>query len=223
MLFAAGFGTRMQHLTADQPKPMIKVAGKPLVDHALVLAQAIRPKVIVANLHYKPHALQDHLTRQGVTTVLETPDILDTGGGLRNAMPALGPGPVFTLNTDAVWFGPNPLKWLLSAWRPERMDALLLCVPLTRAIGRKGQGDFDIGQDGALTRGKSAVYVGAQIISTDRLNSVPNKAFSLNLIWNQMQQNGRLFGLSYPGKWCDVGHPEGIEMAEDMLADQTDV
>ena len=120
LLFAAGFGTRMKHLTKDRPKPMVTVAGRPLIDHALALAQDISPPTVVANLHYKPETLKAHLIPLGVKTILEEPDILETGGGLRNALPLLGAGPVITMNTDAIWRGPNPLWLLLDAWDPER-------------------------------------------------------------------------------------------------------
>ncbi|WP_425044890.1 nucleotidyltransferase family protein [Primorskyibacter sp. S87] len=218
MLFAAGFGTRMKPLTDSLPKPMIKVAGKPLIDHALDLVSAISPRVTVANLHYLPQPLVDHLEPKGVALSLESPDILDTGGGLRQALPMLGDGPVLTVNTDAVWAGPNPLVALRAAWDPDKMDALLTCIPLERTVGRSGGGDFRIDQSGRLTRGGEMVYGGVQIIRTERLLNVPDKAFSLNRVWNDMHQEGRLFGLSYPGTWCDVGHPGGIALAENMLS-----
>lgn len=218
MLFAAGFGSRMRPLTDDRPKPMIEVAGKPLVDHALDQITDIAPTQIVANLHYKPQMLADHLGVRGIRTIEETPQILDTGGGLRNALPLLGPDPVFTLNTDAVWKGPSPLSILRTAWEPERMDALLICVPVAQSHGHHGQGDFDLARDGALNRGHSHVYGGAQIIKTQRLAEIPETVFSLNLLWDLMKADGRLFGASYPGHWCDVGHPGGIAVAEALLA-----
>ena len=217
MLFAAGFGTRMGALTADRPKPLIEVAGQPLIDHALALADGFGPLRRVANAHYRADQLAAHLDGRDVALSREEPEILDTGGGLRAALPLLGPDPVFALNTDAVWSGPNPLRLLAEAWDPERMDALLLCVPVARAIGRKGGGDFTVGTDGRLSRGGDAVYTGAQIIRTDGLASVPEPVFSLNLLWNAMATENRLYGLPYPGQWCDVGHPEGITLAEDML------
>ncbi len=218
MMFAAGFGTRMKHLTKDQPKPMIPVAGKPLVDYALDIAQAAGCDPIVANLHYRPDVLADRLKERGAVTILEQPDILETGGGLRNALPLLGAGPVFTTNTDAIWSGPNPLTQLAAAWQPERMDALLMCIPIANAVGYAGLGDFTMAADGQLNRGAGVVYCGAQIIKTERLAQINEDAFSLNLIWDQMLKDQRLFGLSYPGKWCDVGHPEGVTLAENMLA-----
>ena len=215
MLFAAGFGTRMKALTKDQPKPMIKVAGKALVDHALDLTRGTRR--VVANLHYKPHKLQYHLEVQGVETLIEAPDILDTGGGLRNALPLLGDGPVFTMNSDAIWAGPNPLHLLQDNWDPAKMDALLVCVPTAQVVGHAGSGDFTLSEDGTLSRGPGVVYGGIQIIKTDLLDQIPKPAFSLNVVWDMMQAEGRLCGLRYPGEWCDVGHPDGITLAEDML------
>lgn len=218
MLFAAGFGTRMGDLTKDRPKPLVEVAGRPLIDHALSIIKEAGIGNIVVNLHYKPELLERHLTDKGVVTIREEPDILDTGGGLRNALPLLGDGSVITCNSDAVWSGPNPVELLISAWEPERMDALLICIPIDRVHGRKGPGDFTIEPGGQLTRGGSAVYGGVQVLKTDLLADVSETAFSLNIIWNRMAEKNRLFGLTYPGRWCDVGHPGGISEAEAMLA-----
>lgn len=222
MMFAAGFGTRMGALTQTLPKPMIQVAGKPLIDHALHLAKAEGCTNIVANLHYRPEILQAYLTPQGVQTVLEHPDILETGGGLRNALPLLGTAPVVTMNTDAVWSGPNPVALLREHWNPDRMDALLMCVPAGQTLGYVGQGDFTLAQDGVLRRGPGHVYGGIQITKTDLLSEIDEKVFSLNELWDRMLAKNRLFGLSYSGVWCDVGHPAGISQAEEML-EQADV
>lgn len=215
MLFAAGFGTRMGALTKDRPKPLIEVAGKPLLEHALEFTDKIPSRVV--NAHYHADQIEAYAENRDLIVSTERPDILDTGGGLRHALPLLGDGPTFTLNTDAVWHGPNPLDLLKSAWNPDVMDALLLCVPLQNAIGRKGGGDFALTKDNRLIRKGDLVYTGAQITKTEGLQHIPDAVFSLNLLWNQMAENGRLHGLTYPGKWCDVGHPDGIAMAEDMV------
>ncbi|KIC20665.1 nucleotidyltransferase [Leisingera sp. ANG-Vp] len=218
MLFAAGFGTRMRELTRDKPKPMIDVAGRPLISHALELAKAIQPARIAANLHYKPESLKALLEPENVQISLESPEILDTGGGLRYALPLLGDGPVFTMNTDAIWKGPNPLQLALEAWDPDRMDALLVCVPLERAVGRTGGGDFSADAEGRISRGGNLVYGGVQILKTDGLHQVEEQVFSLNVLWNKMAADNRLFALEYPGRWCDVGRPEGITLAEELIA-----
>jgi len=219
MLFAAGFGTRMGALTKTRPKPLIEVASRPLIDHTLDLVDDLRPDRVVANLHYLPDQLEAHLAPRNVLISREEPDILETGGGLRAALPLLGSGPVFTLNTDAIWSGPNPLTLLRAAWDPDRMDALLMCVPTGQTIGHAGAGDFTADEAGRIIRGPGLTYGGAQIMKTEGLMAVPEKAFSLNLLWNRMQKQGRLFALSYPGRWCDVGRPEGIALAEGLIAD----
>lgn len=214
MLFAAGFGTRMAPLTNSLPKPLIPVAGLPLLDHALKLTEGLSTRVV--NAHYRADQIVAHLAGTDVHVSVEKPQILDTGGGLKRALPILGGGPVFTLNTDAVWHGPNPLQLLHDAWNPDAMDALLLCVPLSNAVGRKGGGDFTL-TDGALHWGGDMVYTGAQIVKTEALAHIEDEAFSLHKLWHEAEAKCRFCGLSYPGLWCDVGHPGGITLAEEML------
>ncbi len=219
MLFAAGFGTRMGEMTKNRPKPLIKVSGRPLVDHALDLVAELRPARTVANVHYLADQMVAHLAATDVQISHEKPDILETGGGLRAALPLLGKDPVFTLNTDAIWAGPNPLRLLRDAWNPDQMDALLMCIPVAQAIGHSGQGDFTRDVSGRITRGPGLIYGGAQIVKTDGLHDIPDTAFSLNLLWDRMHENDGLYALEYPGRWCDVGRHEGIALAEGLIAD----
>ncbi|WP_128255082.1 nucleotidyltransferase family protein [Falsirhodobacter deserti] len=213
MLFAAGLGTRMGALTADCPKPMINVAGRPLIDHALSVARDAGVRRIVVNTHYLPDRITAYLPPD--IAVSHEPDLLETGGGLRAALPLLGEGPVMTLNTDAVWTGVNPLTQLMNAWDPERMDALLLLLPASRATGYRGSGDFHLGVP--LARGGDHAYLGAQILKPGGLNGIAQRAFSLNVLWDRMIGEGRLHGIVHDGGWCDVGRPESIPMAEALL------
>lgn len=217
MIFAAGRGTRMGVMTKDRPKPLIQVAGRALIDHAIALTDAMGPLTRVVNTHYMAAMLRVHLAGQDVLFSDEPDLLLETGGGLRHALPLLGEKPVFTLNSDAIWRGPNPLTMLASAWDPVRMEALLMLLPPVAAIGHTGSGDFRMDTDGRLTRGPGLVYSGAQIIRTDTLADVPQQVFSLNLLWDQMAARGGLFGLIYPGAWCDVGRPESIPLATALL------
>lgn len=219
MLFAAGFGTRMRHLVLDRPKPLIEVGRQTLLDRSLDLVGEIDASTTVVNAHYKAQMIVDHLAGRDVRTVIEAPDILDTGGGLKNALPLLGDAPVMTLNTDAVWSGPNPLSLLRNAWKPDDMDGLLMCVPIVRAMSHLGQGDFTPSRSGHITRGPGVVYGGAQIIKTDMLAEITDISFSLNVLWDKMIAKNRLSMVEYPGKWCDVGHPDGIVDAERLLRD----
>jgi len=216
MLFAAGKGTRMGDLTKDRPKPMVEVAGKPLIDHALQIANAADVGPIVVNLHYLPQLLKAHLSGQGIVFSDETDGLLETGGGLRKALPLLCSNPVLTMNTDAVWNGPNPIETLKNAWQPQ-MEALLLLVKKQNVSGHLGAGDFGINAEGRLHRAPELIYTGVQIIRTDVLSEITEDAFSMNLAWDIIAKRNGLFGAVYDGKWCDVGQPSSIPLAEAML------
>jgi len=219
MIFAAGFGTRMGPLTADRPKPLLRVGGRALLDHAVAPLMQAGVKTIAVNAHYKAEMIADHLQgTPGAHLIREDGEILETGGGLRNALPVLGTGPVFTMNSDAVWTDQNPAQELLNVWQPQQMGALLLLVPKDRATGYQGDGDFGLSDDGMLRRGGPFVYTGAQILHTDGLHDISDTAFSLNRLWDDMLATGRLFGTVHSGGWCDVGRPEGIDLANAMLA-----
>jgi MurNAc alpha-1-phosphate uridylyltransferase len=221
MILAAGFGMRMGDLVANRPKPMIEVSGRPLIDHALAQIQQVPISQTVVNGHHFADQLGQHLAGWPKTTFLkEMPDILDSGGAVKNALGILGAGPIFTLNSDAVWTGAAALQELQQAWRPDDMDALLLLVPRVDAVGRLGPGDFEMAQDGRITlrkRPESLVYTGAQILNGDLLLPYPEGAFSMHRVWDEIAMAGRLFGVMHHGKWADVGHPEGIALAEEML------
>lgn len=219
MLFAAGKGTRMAPLTDVTPKPLIPVAGRPLLDHALALAREGGARRIVVNIHHLGQQIADHLAGGDVLISDESDALLETGGGLRRALPLLGNGPVLTLNPDVVWTGPNPVAALRDAWDGSRMDALLMLVPVDRARGRVGGGDFALAASGRILRGGPLVYTGCQIIRTDRLADIAEDAFSLNRLWDLLIAEGRVFGLVHPGGWCDVGRPDCIALAEAMLAE----
>ncbi len=225
LIFAAGFGTRMGALTADRPKPLIPVAGRPLIDHALAVAHAAGVRRPVVNLHYRADQLEAHLRGAAVDFSHELGQILETGAGLRAALPLLGDGPVMLLNSDAIWTGDNPLSELTAAWDAARMDALLLLLPVAEVASHGQVSDFRLGADGRITRAKGAVghvYLGASMINPDRLLHISDEVFSLNRPWDDIIADGRAFGLVHRGGWCDVGTPEGIVAAESLLKAASD-
>lgn len=219
MVLAAGFGTRMGALTKTRPKPMIEVAGKPLLDHALDRAHQGGAERIVVNTHYLADQIISHLEdRSGVTVLHETPEILDSGGGVFNALPHLGQAPFWVMNSDNVWSGPNPLQQLAQAWDPALMDGLMLLVPLSRTIGRDHADGLSMSQSGALEFASSdLVYTGAQILSPAVFNACSGGAFPIRPLWEDLARQGRLHGILYDGHWADVGQPSGIALAEAML------
>lgn len=225
LVFAAGFGTRMRHLTKETPKPLIQLMGKPMIDHALSILSDAGIKSIYVNTHYFADQLEDHLSSfPFVTPVREEPNILETGGGLKNALPLIGAAPVFTVTCDTIWFGENPATQLADAWNPDTMDGLMLLIPAPDTMGYSGNGDFFLRDQNQLCwRGahKTAPYIysGIQIIKTDLLQEITESSFPIKLLWDKMITQGRLCGAIYSGKWADVGNPEGIALAERHAAD----
>jgi N-acetyl-alpha-D-muramate 1-phosphate uridylyltransferase len=226
MVFAAGFGTRMGALTADQPKPLLQVGGRSLIHRALALGQQAGCAPVAVNLHYRGDQLARHLHGHDLHLCWEHDAILETGGGLKQALPQLGQGPVMTLNPDAVWQGPNPLQVLAQGWN-DAMAGLLLVAPPSAVHGRAGPADFLMAADGRLTRARGAmqgvVYLGAQILTRGPVLAQPDRAFSLNKVWDVLIAEGRLFGTTYTGAWCDVGTPQGLALARSMAGEGGDV
>ncbi|NDV02801.1 nucleotidyltransferase family protein [Pseudoroseicyclus sp. CLL3-39] len=216
MILAAGRGTRMGPLTESRPKPLIEVAGRPLIEHALALTEPLMPLTRVVNLHYRGAQIRAHLGDRVVYS--EEPELLESGGGLRAALPLLGPAPCFVLNADAAWERQTALAELAATWDAERMDALLLLIPRANATGHPGKGDFDLAADGRITRGTGYIYPGAHITRTEGLAGIPEAAFSLNVLWDRMIAAGRLYGLVHHGGWVDVGQPGSLPLAEELLA-----
>ena len=212
MIFAAGFGTRMGDLTQSTPKPMLPLRGKPMIDHTLEIAKKAELEAIFANTHYLNDQIAPHLESRGVTVLHETPDILDTGGGLKAARARLS-SPTLTLNPDYDWSGPNPLAHLLEHWRDD-MEALLLLVPPNRAKNRTGSGDFTL-NEGIPTRGGEMIYTGAQLIRTERLADISDNVFSLNTYWDHLASTGDLHGTIYPGTWTDIGTKQALIRANE--------
>lgn len=231
MIMAAGLGKRMRPLTASRPKPLVPVAGKPLIDWSLDrLVEAGIGKAVV-NVHYLADALEAHLAQYGrrqpaLSLALsdERSLLLETGGGMVKAAPLL-PDPFFCLNSDNVWLdGPrNVFVELSSAWDPDRMDALLLVVRHPAAHNYEGRGDFHLDPLGLISRrrpGRVApyIYTGIQLVSHRLLRDAPAGPFSTNLVWSRAIEEGRLFGWVHTGEWFEVGTPAAIGPTEALLS-----
>ena len=228
MVMAAGLGKRMRPLTATRPKPLVEVAGRALLDHVLDRLRAAGVERIVVNVHYLADALEAHLKShaQGLDVAVsdERGVLLETGGGLKRALPLIDCDPFLAVNSDNLWVdGPtDTLKLLASHWRPDAMDALLLLVPQARASNHGGIGDFHMDSAGRLrrrTRGKVApfVFTGIQMMTKRLLDDAPDGPFSTNLLWDRAIAEGRCFGVVHQGLWFDVGTPGAIRATEQAL------
>lgn len=224
MVLAAGLGLRMRPITETMPKPLVRVAGKPLLDHVLdKLAEAGVADAVV-NVHYLPDQIINHVAGRSapkVTISDERDQVLGTGGAVVKALPLLGTAPFFHLNADTMWIdGAQPnLKRLADTFDPARMDILLLMAPTANSIGYSGRGDFAMTPDGTLRKRKELevvpfVYAGVAILSPQLFNDAPAGEFSLTDIFDRVGERGRLFGLRMEGVWMHVGTPEAIAAAE---------
>ena len=228
MVMAAGLGKRMRPLTATQPKPLVRVAGKALIDYSLDhLANAGVGKVVV-NVHYLGDALEAHLgaRKRGPDVALsdERDLLLETGGGMVRAAGQL-PDPFFCLNSDNIWLdGPRDVfSELSAAWNDAEMDALLLVVSHARAHNYSGKGDFHLDPLGRISRrrpGRIApyIYTGIQLVSHRLLRDAPDGPFSTNVLWSRAIEEGRLYGIAHTGLWFEVGEPWAIPRTEAILA-----
>lgn len=226
MVMAAGLGKRMRPLTATQPKPLVRVAGKPLIDHALDRLADAGVAYAVVNVHYLADSLEAHLGARKAPKVAISDErelLLETGGGMKKALPHL-PDPFFCLNADNIWLdGPqSAFADLSTAWDAKRMDALLLVVPHSRAENFTGKGDFHMDAVGRLSRRRSGriapfIYTGIQLVSHRLLRDAPEGRFGTMQLWERAIGEGRLFGTSFTGRWFEVGTPDSIRPTEEAL------
>jgi len=228
MLLAAGRGTRLGALGTTQPKPLVRVGGRALIDHALDEIAAAGVMRAVINIHHLPDQMRAHLAARGGAPAIaisdETDALLETGGGVVKALPLLSDDVFFVLNSDVVRPAPSrALPRLADAWDTARMEVLLLIQPRDRAIGFDGAGDYRMDGDGRLHwRGSVPdapfVYAGAAICHRRVFAGAPAGAFSLKRLFDAAEAAGRLHGLAHEGAWLHVGTPDGIVAADAALA-----
>jgi N-acetyl-alpha-D-muramate 1-phosphate uridylyltransferase len=234
MVLAAGLGTRMRPLTDDRPKALVEVAGKPLIDHMLDRLAAAGVETAVVNVHAFADRLEAHLKDRAAKGLAprivisdERPQALETGGGLKQALPLLGDGPVWVANIDSVWIetGIPALEAMAGAWDPAQMDVSLMLAPTATSLGFHDSGDVFLEDDGAV-RFKAAgetgpfVYVGVHICDPRITADGPEGPFSLTPIWRRLATDHRVHGVAPDGLWMHVGDPDAKLAAEARLAQE---
>ena len=228
MVLAAGLGTRMRPLTDDRPKALVEVGGRALIDHMLDrLAEAGVDRAVV-NLHAFADRLQSHLAaRPGPPTLRfsdEREQALETGGGLKKALPLLGAGPVWVANIDTIWreHGASAMAAVARTWDPSAMDVCLMLARTDASLGFHDSGDVFLEADGRLRfkrpdEGAPYVYVGVHIADPRIVADGPDAPFSLLPLWRALAEQGRIFGVAPPGQWMHVGDPAALAAAEARL------
>jgi MurNAc alpha-1-phosphate uridylyltransferase len=224
MVLAAGLGTRMRPLTDQVPKPLVKLCGKALIDHALDRIHDAGIGRAVVNVHYLADQIEAHLKRRAAPSIVisdERDQVLDTGGGVVRALPLLGSKPFLIHNSDSVWIegvGSN-IERLINAWDPDRMDSLMLLAVGSLSVGYEGDGDFELAPDGRISRRaehrqSAFVFTGVSIAHPRMFEGAPVGRFSLNRLWDRAIEQGRLFGIRMDGTWMHVGTSDALEDAE---------
>ena len=227
MVLAAGLGLRMRPLTDTMPKPLVRVAGQPLLDHVLDKLADAGVSEAVVNVHYLPDQIIEHTRSRKTPRVIisdERDIVLGTGGAVVKALPILGDAPFFHVNADTMWIDgvrPNLMR-LAEAFDPGRMDILLLMAPTTSSIGYSGRGDYSMLPDGALRKRRELqvvpfVYAGAAIMSPSLFADAPSGEFSLTKMFDRANEQERLFGLRLDGVWMHVGTPDAVQAAEEAF------
>ena len=226
MVLAAGLGQRMRPLSDSKPKALIEVAGRSLLDRALDRLEAAGVERCIVNVHHLAPLMERHLAARRSPAIVLSPEaeLLETGGGVKKALPLLGGEPFFVVNCDALWLdGPlQMLHRLARSFDPARMDILLLLHPTVIAHGYDGAGDYFMEADGALRRRREErlapfVYAGAQILTPAAFAGSPDGKFSLRLLYDRAEEAGRLFGMRHDGEWYHVGTPEAVSATEELL------
>ena len=225
MVLAAGLGTRMRPLTDDRPKPLLELAGRSLLHHALDRLRDAGIGEVVVNAHWHADMIADAvLAHDPPAAVLREADLLETGGGVTAALPRLGPQPFVVVNGDAFWLdGPTQaLRRLAAAYDPAAMDALLLLVRTSQVDGEVGRGDFLLDPLGRARRPREReiapyLFGGVQILSPALFADAPRGPFSLNVLYDRAMESGRLYGLVHDGAWFHLSTPRDLDRAETML------
>ena len=230
-ILGAGLGKRMHPLTETCPKPLVKLAGKPLIDHVIKRLSSVGVEKIVVNVHYLADQLEAHLNQVSNPVIIpssERSELLDTGGGAAKALEYFGDKPFFIHNSDSVWLegDEDNLARMIAEFDRVKMDALLLLADRTGSLGYNGKGDFKISKDGRLIRRQAdetadCVFAGVSIAHPRLFEAHPKGPFSLNLLWDRAMQEGRIYGIKHHGIWMHVGTSEALDDAEHCIKQST--
>jgi MurNAc alpha-1-phosphate uridylyltransferase len=230
ILFAAGLGTRMGHMTEDLPKPLIPILNKPILHYIFDVLKTYPFKKIIINTHYlhKKIEAEIELIKKSDPSlpeivVLYEPYLLDTGGTVKSAYSIVGDNPIFTMNCDCLFFlNENFFQQMVEMWDANKMDFLMLSYPVQKAIGYKGNGDYDISPLGSIDRSKNFdimpyMYTGIQILKPSIIASNPNEKFSLGVYYLN-SENTKIYTYIFKGQWCHASCPQDIIEIEDFIS-----
>lgn len=228
-ILAAGRGKRMQHLTDDKPKPLVTVAGKCLIDYNIDHIKDCEINDCIVNLCYKGEMIREHLQKRGDMNFIfsEEEEALETGGGIKNALPKMRREAFFVINSDALWSDEENmalLEEMSEQWDENKFDMLLMLQPIENAYGVGANGDYFLDSQNHPQRRLEAtqkapyLYGGVLICHPRVFDEEPEGCYSLIRIFDKLEKSGRLGGYIHQGKWFHVGDPNAKQVAEEHFA-----
>ncbi len=226
MVLAAGLGTRLRPVTDTIPKPLVEINGRTLLDHAIDRLALAGVERVVVNVHYKAAMVAAQLARRDHPRIeiSEEAELLDTGGGVKRALPLLDRA-FFVVNGDVFWLDgkDHALRRLADAFDPDHMDAILLLQQTVTALGYEGSGDYFLDASGTPHhRGEREVapylFAGIQLLNRRLFDEMPDRIFSLVRLFHRAEQAGRLRAIVHDGEWYHIGTPQGLAATRERLS-----
>ena len=203
MILAAGFGKRLKPLTNKCPKPLVKIGNETLLSNTIKFLEEFGIKEIVINTHYLANQIKKYINekkfKSNITIVNENEKILDTGGGIFNALKYFNES-FLCINPDTIWSSNyiKESKQLENDFFLNKRKCSLLLVNKIKSFDKNLKGDFNL-KNGLITKEKNEnlkyIYTGLQILDPKIFLNINDKIFSINLIWNKLIENKQLFGL----------------------------
>ena len=199
IILAAGFGKRLLPLTKEQPKPLLEVKGKKLLDYSISFLLANGVSNIIINSHYLHEQISNFVNeRYPNIKISYEKEILDTGGGILNALPFFKGENFLVLNSDTIWTNDCKidLKKLTDVFYEGKNKAALLLATKENSFDSNLSGDFGIDEQGFLNKKeKNYIYTGCQILNPDIFNKKNTRSsFSMNEIWEDLIKDNSLNG-----------------------------
>jgi MurNAc alpha-1-phosphate uridylyltransferase len=226
MVLAAGLGTRLRPITETLPKPLVEIDGRSLLDRAIDRLAEVGVERVAVNVHYKAAVITEHLRRRErpQIAISEEAELLDTGGGVLNALQHLGEA-FFVVNGDVLWLDSkdSALRRLADAFDAEAMDALLLLHPTVSAVGYDGAGDYllDAHEQPHRRREREVapfLFAGVQLLHRRLFDGAAERAFSLVRLYDRAERAGRLHAITHDGEWFHVGTPAALAQTRARFA-----
>ena len=221
MILAAGLGKRMRPLTENTPKPLLKVNGKPLVEHLIERLISGGVTGVVINYHHLGEMIRNFLgdgSRFGIEILYsEEPDLLETGGGIINSLPKLKDKSFIVVNAD-VWtdFDFNRLEYING-------DHCLAHLVLVENTQDNPTGDFYINQSGLVhdaagNDSKRLTFSGISVLHRNLFEGYQSEPLSLVPLLKMAMMKGLVRGEVHNGVWIDVGTPKRLEQVNSLTS-----